>query len=282
MSAELRNRLLWRLTERGTWAAIDQLRRISDERTDLDQPRSRWHAAIQNTLQATWFPFLDPRQVLQVVDDEQRRILRNAQQLLSLVKESLGRLQFELKQQGSAADLWSEWVLRRKVHLRPKREESISDYLKRFLDRDLAHFAIATNREVENVPGSKTDLLVQYLYSNGSPSVSSRLSIVIEVKAAWHSDVQTAIDKQLANRYLTDSAVNYGLYLVLWFNGDRWDPVDSRSGKAARRNLCSLSSELTRKAATLSDEYRKVAVVVLDTSLPPAPPKVVRKRKAGA
>lgn len=280
MAAELRNRLLWRLTERGTWAAVDQLQRIIDERPGLEEPQMRWHAAIQFTLQATWLPFPDPREVLQVVDDERRRILRNEQQLLILLNESLCRLQHELKQQEAAADLWSEWVLGRKIRLRPKREESISDYLKRFLDRDLAQFAIATNREVENMPGSKTDLLVQYSRSSGATAGSSRLSVVTEVKAAWHDDVRTAIDKQLANRYLKDTEVTHGLYLVLWFNGDRWDSDDSRSKKAARRNLESLRTELTSKAETLSDEHRKVAVTLLDVSLPPVPPKVVLSKRA--
>jgi hypothetical protein len=271
MVAELRNRLLWRLADRGTWTAVDELLRIIDERPDLPAPRARWHSAIHATLLATWPPFNDPGPVLRVVDDERRRILRNANQLLTLVKESLRRLQLELTERGAAVDLWSEWKRGRKIFWRPKGEVSLSDYIKRFLDRDLAQFAIVSNREVENVPLNRTDLLVQYIDDTAQVPEPLRLEVVIEVKAGWHSDVRTAIENQLANRYLNDTNVNHGLYLVPWFNGDRWDPDDSRRGKAVRRDPTSLDNHLAKKATVLSDGHRLVDAMILDASLRPAP-----------
>jgi hypothetical protein len=75
----------------------------------------------------------------------------------------------------------------------------------------------------------------------------------------------------LANRYLNDTNVNHGLYLVPWFNGDRWDPDDSRRGKAVRRDPTSLDNHLAKKATVLSDGHRLVDAMILDASLRPAP-----------
>jgi hypothetical protein len=282
MVAELRNRLLWRLMERGTWTAVDELQRIIGERPDLPALRARWHSAVQATLLATWQPFNEPGQVLQVVDDERRRILRNANQLLTLVKESLGRLQNELTERGAAVDLWSEWAHGTSILFRPKREVSLSDYLKRFLDRDLSQFAIVTNREVENVPLNRTDLLVQSINKGDPAAAPWLLQVVVEVKAAWHRDVRTAIENQLANRYLKNTDVNHGIYLVLWFDGEGWDPDDSRRGKAVRRDSKSLHEELARKADHLSSDHRAVEIILVDASLRPAPPKKGRESKAAA
>jgi hypothetical protein len=42
------------------------------------------------------------------------------------------------------------------------------------------------------------------------------ISLVIEVKGAWHKDLCDALRPQLVDRYMHDIATQYGIYLVAW------------------------------------------------------------------
>jgi hypothetical protein len=275
-----RDGLLTRLASQGNWGAVEALENLAQQRPDLLRPRELWHEAHREALARTWEPLSDPLAALEVVADAQRRVIRNADQLLDLVRESLARLQDELADGGVAADLWSEWPVDRQKRYRPKPEVSFSDYVKRFLDRDLHHYTIAANREVENRPGNETDLLVTYVDRDDRGRDVRRLSVVIEAKGCWHPEVLTAIEEQLADRYLVDYEADRGLYLVGWYRCDHWDPGDDDRGKPAGHTLESLRDELASQARRLSNEHRRIEAVVLDAALR-LTPRTRRPRRSG-
>ena len=267
MAASLRDRLVRRLADLGTWDALEELERIIRMQPDLALPLDVWDYAVQAALRRAWVPFARPSEVLTVVSDERRRVLRSADQLLDLVLESLGRLQEDLVAHDAVADVWSEWTIDGRTRYRPKQELSLSHYVKRFLDRDLAQYAIVANREVENRPGNETDILVQYLDPADRSQDVRRLAIVIEVKGCWNDGVLTDIRSQLADRYLAKYETDRGIYLVGWFGCAKWDVEHGARVRCVRHTLTSLQEVLTAQARDLTDERRRVEAVVLDASL---------------
>lgn len=236
-------------------------------RPDLAQPALLWHEAEQAALRSAWTPLPEPRAVLDVVADAERRVLRTEDQLLDLIVESLGRLQRHLTIDGAVADLWSEWKEGHEERYRPKPEVSVSDYVKRFLDRDLVEYTVVNNREVEIRPRNEIDILVEYADRTGRAR-PRRLAVVIEVKGSWHDDLLTAMETQLAGRYLADYQTDRGLYLVGWFKCARWDPTRPEGDKPVGHTVVSLHEELRNQASRLSGERRRIEAVVLDAAWP--------------
>lgn len=63
------------------------------------------------------------------------------------------------------------------------------------------------------------------------------ITVIIEVKGNWHPELLEAMQDQLSNRYLKEGKTLYGLYLVAWFDSDKWDPNDPRKRKSSKTIL---------------------------------------------
>ena len=48
------------------------------------------------------------------------------------------------------------------------------------------------------------------------------VSVIVEVKGCWHPELGTAIESQLAERYLKNNECQHGLYLVGWFSPEEY------------------------------------------------------------
>ncbi len=267
------NRLRWGLVEflvkAGTHEACDALRQIVDA---LDEPATlRWRLreAEQNLRKKT-FPWPSPAEVLQFLDRAPRaRLVRSEAEMLEVVIESLGRLQEELHGETSAVpDLWNEFDGK----WRPKDENHLSDYVKRFLDRDLAKSGVIVNREVEirrrqgdgGAPGERTDIEVNARV----PQTGERLTVIVEVKGSWNAKLNTAMETQLADRYVRDNPCRHGLYLVGWFVCPQWDPDDRRQQDPSKSQKADLEASLDAQSRELSvGQDLKVKALVLDAAL---------------
>jgi hypothetical protein len=126
---------------------------------------------------------------------------------------------------------------------------------------------IVANREVENRPGNETDILVQCLVPEGNGGNPRRIAVVIETKGVWNNKLFKDIKDQLANRYLCEYEANIGIYVVGWFRSDCWDVGDSRRSVRKTYSIRSLHAALEQKAVDLSNEDRRIQVVVLDAAL---------------
>ena len=69
--------------------------------------------------------------------------------------------------------------------------------------------------------GEETDIYVDALV-RGQAEQFDKVSVVIEMKGCWHRELRDAIETQLVNRYLKDSARRRGLSLVGWFSSPKW------------------------------------------------------------
>ncbi|MEZ5351961.1 MAG: hypothetical protein R2762_04940 [Bryobacteraceae bacterium] len=160
--------------------------------------------------------------VSRLLSDPQKRVVRSGDELLDVLAECLKRAESELQGELPAAStLWNEV---NKGKWRPKTEEDLSDYLARFLKKDLSDRGIVANREVQiqrrlskdGQPGERTDIYVDCVPPSGS-AVGSRISAIIEVKGCWNRPVRSATEDQLVARYLLEHKSSHGIYVVGWY-----------------------------------------------------------------
>jgi hypothetical protein len=164
-----------------------------------------------------------------------------------------------------AIELWNE--VERNSRYTPKDEERLSDYIKGFLDDDLKNRGIIINREVVNRRGEETDLRVEAFVRLPNGSATDLITIVVEVKGCWNDGLWTAMETQLANRYLSHNNLDHGLYVVGWFNCEKWDSADWRQQRVRQLNRDEVQSRLDAQAMSLKMNGKTIRAIVLDTSL---------------
>lgn len=260
-----------RLQELGTKEACDALRKIIHELPELkDQLQWRLLEAEALVRRETWKP-PTPEEFLQIVFNQDKRLVQSGQHLLEVLIESLECLELELQGETPAVrDLWDKVG---SSSFQPLDENAFSDYVKRFLDRDLRSRGIIANREVElrrsygGNSGERTDIHVDAVLKRPTGGVYDSITAIIEVKGCWHSKLQSAMRTQLVERYLADNACPYGLYLVGWFNCQQWDNNDSRRSKVPKITLDEARTQFNAQAEGLSSSGNVVRAYVLNTAL---------------
>jgi hypothetical protein len=266
----LRDGTLEVLKKRGTFEACDSLARI-----ELRLPHAKWmryHFDEAEVLACavTWEP-PSPAAILAMGTDRNKRFVESSEQLLGAIVESLQRLQAELHGELAAVgDLWNndgnEWW--------PKQEEDVSDYIVRFLRRDLVDRGIVLNREVQirrgrrgEMPGQDTDIHVDAVPpENMQESHYGPVSVVVEVKGTWNDGLITDMEIQLRDRYLRNSGCRTGLYVAAHFKANSWRATDTRRAKSNRWNMDEICARLAEQAIALSGSV-VIRSFVLDASL---------------
>jgi hypothetical protein len=93
-------------------------------------------------------------------------------------------------------------------------------------------------------------------------------TIILEVKGNWNRGLETEMESQLAGRYLRRARTSHGIYVVLWFASDDWDPQDWRRAPSARNTFEGTRELLEKQAAELSRSGElSVRSVVIDCGL---------------
>ncbi len=103
-----RDGLLAQLARPGDAEAVEALRVLAEEFPTLEKVRRALVRAKEAARVRTWLP-PSPREVLALTEESERRLVRNAEQLLDAVAESLARLgqRFQAAESRAAADLWN-------------------------------------------------------------------------------------------------------------------------------------------------------------------------------
>jgi hypothetical protein len=266
----LRDGALEVLKKRGTFEACDALAHI-----ELRFPQYKWmryHFDEAEVLACamTWDP-PSTAVILAMGADSGKRFVESNEQLLDVVIESMRRFQAELHGElGSVVDLWDhhekEW--------RPVQEEDISDYIVRFLRRDLADRGVVLNREVQirkgrsdDMPGQRTDIHVDaILPEQAAASHYGPVSLIVEVKGTWNDGLMTDMEDQLRDRYLRNSGCRTGLYVAVHFSAKNWPAADGRRAKSDRWEIEDLRVRLAEQAQDLSGGV-SIRSCVIDASL---------------
>jgi hypothetical protein len=269
---DLRYSTLSQLQERGTSLACAKIQCLIQEFPSLSWLKKTLLVAQANMRRKTW-QSPKPQQILQLVFDRDKRLVQSGEQLLDVLIESLDRLELELQGETSAGrDIWDKKSGNSNL-FRPIDENAFSDYVKRFLDRDLKSRGIIANREVElrrgsgGNPGERTDIHVDALTKLPTGEIYDSITVIIEAKGCWHPELQTAMESQLVNRYLADNTCKYGLYLIGWFSCPQWDSQDSRNRRTPQITIDEAKIQFDRQAETLSTSGNVVRAYVMNTAL---------------
>jgi hypothetical protein len=268
--AHIKHSVLSQLKERGTLQACAEIQRIRQVFPDMTWLSKTLLDALSNMRRRTWQP-PQPEQILQIASDSKRHLVQNGHQLLNVLLESLKRLELELQGETPAVrDLWDKVDDKK---FKPVDENAFSDYVKRFLDKDLKSRGIIVNREVElrrnygGSSGERTDIHVDAVVKKPNGELYDCITVIIEVKGCWHKDLNSAMEEQLVQRYLQDNSSKYGLYLVGWFNCNQWDDKDSRKKQAPKISIDQAREQFDRQAEQLSSPPNVVRACVLNTAL---------------
>jgi hypothetical protein len=140
----------WLTQQRGTSEGCEALRTISLAHPEMEWIRWVLVDAERLVRRRTWSGF-KPEEILAMAHDKARRFVQNGEQLLAVVTESLVRLQETLHGETPARIfLWDVIPAGEgEKRYRPKDENSLSDYVKLHLERDLKQRGIIVLREVE-------------------------------------------------------------------------------------------------------------------------------------
>jgi hypothetical protein len=252
----------------GTEKSCEVLARLM--RALPQQTSLKW--VLQNAREATrqrnWKP-ADPDHILLLASDSSKRLVRDGEELLAVILESLERLTTKLRGETPlAANLWNElpagvWE--------PKEEEHLSDNIKQHLDDELRAKGVVLNREVVirrnrgKAKGERTDIHVDAIVRGGKGDDLDIVTVIIEAKGCWHKELWVAMRAQLVERYLKETRARHGLYLVGWFNCLQWNREDTR--KPPQLTLQEAQRRLDTQAGELSQGKLLVKAFVLDTSL---------------
>ena len=268
-----RDSLLQYLKQRGNPKACDAIRQIINE-----FPESNWlkwvlHEAQDIMRRQTWIP-PKPYEILKIASNQSTRLVQNGDQLLEILIDSLRCLEIKLRAETPAViDLWNEIKENRKILYAPKDENRFSDYVKRHLDEDLKGRGIIVNREVEirrgegSGQGERTDIHINAVMRNQCNEVYDSITVIIEVKGCWHTDLNHAMKTQLVDRYLKDNRCQYGLYLVGWFNCIQWDEKDSRKQRSPKISIDKARIQFDTQAVELSQQNTRIKAFVMNTAL---------------
>lgn len=246
------------------------------ERLNQELPGQRMLHTVLLQAQArfrmeTWRP-PGPRELLALMGAPHARIVQSAGQLAEVLLESLGRLEQELHGETPSVEfLWNEWREGDELRFKPKKENQLSDWIKRHLEKDLGGRRIVVNREVEIRPteplrpGQRTDLLVQAIAS-GPAGQDEAVSVIIEVKGCWNAELWTAMREQLVGRYLAENACQQGIYLVGWYACAYWDEARSHPSEGPVSTRGRARQLLEAQARELSRGSSQVRAFVLDAA----------------
>jgi hypothetical protein len=256
------------LTERATPKAWHTLRELADE---LDYPRWLTYyldEAHETYCRRVWQPPA-PGQLLEFLRHATRRWPHGDADVLDLILESLGRLQARLQgEPARAQDLWQQVGTRTGSRIvrgnKVVSENRVTDYVQSFLNDDLERQLFSTQREVQlRAPvagqrGQELDLYVQAvpLDEYGRRRSGERLLVFIEAKHHDNTEVSTALQAQLVNRYLRQHEARTGLFLVYWHK------------PGATAELEALRQQLAQQAVQASSAGLLLKSYVLDIRLP--------------
>lgn len=257
----MRDGILQSLKRRGTDEAVRQLQRITTELPDLQWLRYELLDAEELRLRESWSG-VSLGELQRLAASSEVRLVDTEEQLVSIVEASLSRLEARLH--GSPPAIGALWNDR--PFSQPKAEADLSDYITLHLQDDLRDRAIIANREVELRRGSESDIRVDAVSRRKDGTVGGTLSVIIEVKGCWNRGLQTDMQTQLRDRYLRDTGLSHGLYVVGWFACDAWKEDAERRRRVPNWNLAEARRFFENQAKELSVDGFLLRAAVLDTA----------------
>jgi hypothetical protein len=260
------------LAERGTEAAVVALRELITRHSQFGHLAYQLSLAERAMRIATWSP-LTPKEVLALADKPNLKLITSPADLSEILVAVLEKYGVALHgAQSPVRDLWDKQ--RGRDIFQPIDENALSDVITRFLRTELGSIGIFANREVEvsRAPGApvgrRTDILINAVRRRPDGELFDPIAAVIETKGCWNNELFNALEAQLFRDYMIPLSAQAGIYLVGWFDTEKWDPEDGRRDRAPRMSIGDAMAELDRQATALPEGFI-VRPVILECRAPP-------------
>ena len=228
------------------------LNRIVAKLPDVEFAKMMLTKALKNYYNNSWKP-VEANHILELIKDSEKRLVESGDQLIEVLIDSLEKLEKKLHDETPAVrDIW-DLVDRKKGLYRPIHEEELSDYIYRHLYDDIGKRGIILGRNVRIHGGDdETDIHVDAIKERDN-FYGPPISVIIEVKGCWNRGLRTAMKLQLMDRYLKNNRCNHGIYLIGWFNCDRWDRADRNYKQSPKISIEDARKMYSDNAKELSD-----------------------------
>lgn len=264
---DTRGRIVWQLFERGGKDDVEELDALAgtwpDVRISVDHFRAR--AAVSDTLGVLVDrkpgthakPAMPPlKNVIRILLDDSYRMVRNDEDLLRVIAETLEGLQASV---GHHLDLLVEPTEDR-VSKQHRSEDALRTYLLCRLNDMLPGKILDPEARAKFERRRDIRVLAQRIGGGFA-------TVTIEVKWQDNPEVATALVEQLGRKYLEEEGLACGIYLVGWAGGEKGRK------QIGGRWVCG-PKEFRNALEAQADEYlnshsdKRIAVVVLDLSTP--------------
>jgi hypothetical protein len=113
----------------------------------------------------------------------------------------------------------------------------------------------------------ETDIHVDAVVTELADGTHDRISVIVETKGCWNRDLKTAMQTQLADRYLNENACPFGLYLVGWFSCPQWWDQDHRKASTPKITLDHARENFRHQASEVSNTLLRIEAFVLNLAL---------------
>ncbi len=229
--ARFRNKVIGALESRGTEAACEELLHLANS-LPKEGVWLRWrlYNARTGKRRFGWRP-PSPETFLLLAMRTEGRLVRDADDLLAVVMESLARFQGQLTRNTlPRSERFWHWdgAENNRKNFRHRDEAFLSDEIATWLRDDLSRRGIVIGREVQTRRGQRTDVYVDAVARGDSKPSVQTVTVVIEVKGCWNAEVRTAVDSQLVGDYLRPNGLTHGIYLVGWFVCAAWEKPQNK------------------------------------------------------
>jgi hypothetical protein len=254
------------------FTSVIQLERIEKiYPTDWYVRKATWDAK-RLLIDASWEP-LEPATLKRIIEDRRQLLVRDEEELIEAVWAVLQKYQAAIRAEGSRMmRLWNE-----PAYI-PKPEEPLSREIAAELKDALTARGVTATLEVKIREGQFVDI---YISAVTADSKKRTVSMIIEVKGCWHEELKTALETQLAMRYLRDNGSPFGIYLVVWFLCDRWNEDDGRKRKTPHEGLTTIRAFLEEQASEVNaDKKSAIRAFVLDATIEGERPNPAHPKRA--
>jgi hypothetical protein len=255
----------------GTEAAVSALGELIAGHPELSHLAYDLSLAERAMRIATWSP-LSSKEVLALADKPSLKVVTSPADLCEVLVAALEKFNAALHgAQTPVRDLWDRQ--QNKDIYRPIDENALSDVITRFLRVELGGSGIFANREVEigRAPGApvgrRTDILVNAVRRRADGQLFDPIAAVIETKGCWNNELFTALEEQLVRGYMVRLRAEAGIYLVGWFDTEKWDPGDGRRDRAPKISIDEAKAQLDDQADALPSGFL-VRPVILECRVP--------------
>lgn len=234
---------------------------------DCELIQASWEKIRMTYFRETWTP-PDINTIIEMLDNLKTKPITNGRQLMDVVRDTLLIFEKEMiKSENPITDLlWNKYD---DIRL-PKDEESLSNLLKTFIDKDLGERGVIVNREVQvfhkqgGIPGERIDIKVDLPHYG---IISKSVKLYIEIKGCWNPGLETSMKTQLVERYMLNRDCIHGIYLIGWYNCPQWS-LNKDTRIPPKYSYAEAKKKFEEQSLLLSKEYNVyVNAIVLDLSL---------------